>query len=50
MLIKSIGIIFPIHMTFLYLGLSSFPAEQIGALAGALTVLTIGGLRAIKVR
>ena len=50
MLLKSFGIIFPIHMTFLYFGLKSFPTEQIGTLAAVLTVVTIGGLRMLKVR
>ena len=50
MLVKSFGIIFPIHMTFLYFGLRPFPTEHVGALAAVLTVLTISGLRALKVR
>ena len=50
MLVKVFGLIFPIHMTFLYFGLGSLPTEQLGALAVALTILTMGGLRAIKVR
>ena len=48
--LKSFAAVYAIQMTFLFVALKPFPLEQLGALALALTVLTMGGTRLLKPR
>ncbi len=50
MKITSFILVFSIQMAFIYTGLKSLPLAQMGALALALTVLSMGGMKLLKVR
>ena len=49
MLLKAFVMVFPIHMSLLYFGMKPLPVEQIGVLAAAFPVLSIGGIRMLKI-
>ena len=38
------------HMGLLYAGLGSLPLAQVGALAVAFTILSVGGMRVLKLQ
>ena len=48
--LKSLAAVFAVQMTFVYVALRPMPLEQLGGLALALTVLSLSGIRMLKLR
>ena len=48
--LKTFVVVVSIHMALIYAGLGSLPLVQMGALALAFTVLSVGGIRLLRLR